>query len=169
MEALLNTFDYWVSEYALHRKVGIIKQNPRNPEKEKSVLDRKHQTYQITVLKTWQNITSNLVISSDESLEKISAKFDELCSLHNFLEPFLRGKFKKDYGLGSLKTEVTKQSSQNYKPRELHTKLILSQVQNGTSNARACWNNLIYEGKNGNFIVEGDIVEINPFGKKMIR
>ena len=145
MEALLNTFDYWVSEYALHRKVGIIKQNLRNPEKEKSDFDRKRRTYESAILKTWQNITSNLVISSDESLEKISAKFDELCSLQKSLEPFLSGKFTKDCGLGSLKTGITKQNSQNYKPRELHTKLIFSQVQNGISNARDCWNNLIYE------------------------
>ena len=122
MEALLNTFDYWVNEYAMHLKVGIIKENPRNPKKEKSDFNQKRQTYKSAILKTWQNITSNLVISSDESLEQIRAKLDELCSLHIFLEPFLRGKFKKDYGLGSLKTGVTKQSSQNYKLRELHTK-----------------------------------------------
>jgi len=166
VEVLLDTFDYWVNEYAMHLKVGIIKENPRNPKKEKEDFNQKRQTYKSAILKTWQNITSNLVISSDESLEQIRAKLDELCGLHIFLEPFLRGKFKKDYGLGSLKTGVTKQSSQNYKPRELHTKLILSKVQNGISNARDCWKNLIYEGKNGNLIVEGDIVEINSFGKK---
>ena len=111
VEVLLNTFDYWVNEYAMHIKVGIIKENPRNPEKEKSDFDRKRQTYKSAILKTWQNITSNLAISSDESLEKISAKFDELCSLHKSLEPFLSGKFTMDCGLGSLKTGITKQNS----------------------------------------------------------
>lgn len=166
VEALLNSFDYWVNEYAMHLKVGIIKENPRNPKKEKEDFNQKRQTYKSAILKTWQNITSILVICSDESLEQIRAKFDELCSLHIFLEPFLRGKFKKDYGLGRLKTGVNKQSSQNYEPRKLHTKLILCQVKNGTSTTEECWNNLIYEGKNGNLIVDGDIVEIYPEGKK---
>ena len=36
VETLLNTFDYWVNEYAMHQKFGIIKENPRNPKEEKS-------------------------------------------------------------------------------------------------------------------------------------
>lgn len=35
VEVLLDTFDYWVNEYAMHLKVGIIKENPRNPKRKK--------------------------------------------------------------------------------------------------------------------------------------
>ena len=65
---------------------------------EKSRFHQKSRDCKGTILKTWQNII-NLATSSDKSFEKVHAKFDELCSLHNFLEPFLRGEFGDSYGL----------------------------------------------------------------------
>ena len=35
VEVLLNTFDYWVNEYAMHLKVGIIKGKTEKPRKGK--------------------------------------------------------------------------------------------------------------------------------------
>ena len=95
---VLNSFDHWVSDYAMHLKVGINQGESGNLELEKSRFHQKSRDCKGIILKTWQN-TINLATSSDKSFERVHAKFDELCSLHNFLEPFLRGEFGDSYGL----------------------------------------------------------------------
>ena len=98
VEFVLNSFDHWVSDYAMHLKVGINQGESGNLELEKSRFHQKSRDCKGIILKTWQN-TINLATSSDKSFERVHAKFDELCSLHNFLEPFLRGEFGDSYGL----------------------------------------------------------------------
>ena len=98
VEFVLNSFDHWVSDYAMHLKVGINPGESGNLELEKSRFHQKSRDCKGIVLRTWQNII-NLATSSDKSFEKVHAKFDELCSLHNFLEPCLRGEFGDSYGL----------------------------------------------------------------------
>ena len=95
---VLNSFDHWVSDYAMHLKVGINQGESGNLELENSRFHQKSRDCKGIILKTWQN-TINLATSSDKSFERVHAKFDELCSLHNFLEPFLRGEFGDSYGL----------------------------------------------------------------------
>ena len=95
---VLNSFDYLVSDYAMHLKVGINQGESGNLELEKSRFHQKSRDCKGTILKTLQNII-NLATSSDKSFEKFRAKFDELRSLHNFLEPSLRGEFGDSYGL----------------------------------------------------------------------
>jgi|TARA_B100001093_G_scaffold437352_1_gene436222 hypothetical protein len=103
---------------------------------------------------------------SPENIEKVRNTLDDLMGDYDFLERKLRGRFGSVYGLEGFKTRSTKKKSKDYEPLRLHTKLIWSHVKNGTSKNRECWNNLIYEGKNGNLILDGDIVEIYPEGKK---
>ena len=98
VEFVLNSFDHWVSDYAMRLKVGINQGESGNLELEKSRFHRESRDCKGIILKTWQNII-NLATCSDKSFEKVHAKFDELCSLHNFLEPFLRGEFGDSYGL----------------------------------------------------------------------
>ena len=74
---------------------------------------------------------------SPENIEKVRNTLDDLMGDYDFLERKLRGRFGDNYGLEGFKTRSTKKKPKDYEPRKLHTKLILSQVKNGTSMRRA--------------------------------
>ena len=153
VESLLGGFKGWVQQYQEHLDSPISS----NKRKQSSQLQK-------AFLDAWEIIITKVV--SPENIEQVRNTLDDLIGDYDFLERKLRGRFGDNYGLEGFKTRSTKKKSKDYEPRKLHTKLILSQVKNGTSKTEECWNNLIYEGKNGKLILDGDIIEICPEGKK---
>ena len=163
VESLLEGFKSWVQQY----KRVVIDESPPMAQGDIPIAsDKQTQSSQLekAFLDAWEIIITKVV--SPENIEQVRNTLDDLMGDYDFLERKLRGRFGINYGLEGFKTRSTKKKPKDYEPRKLHTKLILSQVKNGTSTTEECWNNLIYEGKNGNLIVDGNIVEIYPEGKK---